>query len=432
MSTIFPAPRTQYRAKLQRPAVQSVSCANSSQVRRLIDKVLKPQPLSWKFGRGCKRAVAIGSALSLFALASTLASKSGTALPNPAKPRLVSTFVLGQEEPNIVLNEYQGTIVPIKKSELGFLKAGRIRRVFVSDGEVVQAGALLAELDNSAIHAELAVARTELKLAESRLKATQTSYPTPAIVRRRSSWAEMNPTTVDTFDAAHTLVDHWTSIIKRLELEIDECQMRAPYGAVVAQTYLSDGSVVTSNQPVVKIISRNDIAMRVTMPIAQSELLRNTHPGVIFCGDQKVACELKAVLPEVNEVEQTRDVLFQVPEATLSKLYTQAILQLELPGRKIGYRVPLTALHWDKSKRPSVWLLQNDSSSTKETRSKATVSQRPVDVLQTLKDSHLVQGDLQPGNRILSVAPKKVRKDQPVWYSDSIQQEREAWAALLK
>jgi HlyD family secretion protein len=66
-----------------------------------------------------------------------------------------------------------GTIEPVSELDLGFKTAGTVTRIYVSEGEHVKAGELIAELNPKSAEASLEQARASLQSAQASLTATE-------------------------------------------------------------------------------------------------------------------------------------------------------------------------------------------------------------------------------------------------------------------
>jgi HlyD family secretion protein len=69
---------------------------------------------------------------------------------------------------------YSGQVVLARQENLFFRRSGRVTQVYVNDGAQVQAGDLLAELDNSQLELDLEVALLSLEIAQQELRDAQT------------------------------------------------------------------------------------------------------------------------------------------------------------------------------------------------------------------------------------------------------------------
>ena len=430
MSTIVSHPRSRYRAKLLRPNPDVIVCANSSQVRRLISMAMNPA----RSLRGrvlAKRLAAIAVAVALIGLAAmTLALSSHRDSVNLKKPMYVTTMVLRQMEACTTSHLVTGLIVPTKRSEMGFTRAGRLKKLHVSEGDCVEAGTLLAELDSSSLQAELAVAKTELKLAEKRVKAMAAAQSSIASIKNGRVYInESAAGNHESYASLRASVEHWGSVVKRLEIQLGECQLRAPYNARVVKTYLSDGSVIAPERPVVNVVSDNELVAKIPIPVEYVEHLGSLVDYVISVGNRHVTGKLKAVSPDVDVARQTCDAIFVLPETTSVHVGAQVRLKVDVPTSTTGFRIPKSALRTSKDGTTTVAVVarQSKSTETKPNR-KSMASQQRVEVLQVLKDELIVKGDVRTGNRIVAQLPSQLASGQEVWYSDRMQWLNECWA----
>ena len=426
MSTIVSGQRRRYRAKLLRPNPEVVTCANSSQVRRLIYMAMNPGR-SLPSRHMLKRYASIALVLALIGLTSAIAL-SLTSYKNSVsaqKPVYVTTKVLRKMEACTKSLPLMGLIVPTKRSEMGFTRAGRLKHLHVIEGDCVEAGTLLAELDSSSLQAELLVAKSELKLAERRSK-TLPMNPLTSIKHSRIYGSESVPGTHES-QAARTLVEHWNSVVKQLEVQLEECQLRAPYKAKVSRTYLSDGSVITPDRPVVNVISCDELVARIPIPAEQVENLSDLASYALTVGKHTLIGNLKTVLPDIDPSRQTCDAIFVLPELTSANVGSQVRLSLEVPTQTTGFRIPKTAARRAADGTTTVSVISKSPSPQSQRNRKPKVTQQRIEVLQVTEDSLIVRGDVKVGDRIVAEQPNRLANGQEVWYSDRMQWLNECW-----
>ena len=430
MSTIVSRQRSRYRAKLLRPTPEVVVCANSSQVRRLIYMAMSPaRSLPGRIM--AKRLVPIAVAVALIGLAGILALALSNHMNSGSlkKPVYVTTLVLRQQEDCTTSHLLTGLIGPTKRSEMGFTRSGRLKQLHVAEGDCVEAGTLLAELDSSSLQAELSVAKTELKLAEKRSKTWPADQPTIASIKNgRVYMSESTAGKQESYASTRVLVEHWGSVVKKLEIQLEECQLRAPYKARVVKTHLSDGSIVGPERPVLNIVSDHDFVAKVPIPLEHVEQLGSLADYVLSIGNRKLTGNLKAVSPDVDAIRQTCDAVFVVPELSSVNAGAQVRMNLEIPTGKTGFRIPKTALQTAKDGSTSVLVVARESQSTENKRNRKSIAnQQRVEVLQVLENELIVKGDVRIGNRIVAQLPKQLASGQEVWFSDRMQWLNEVW-----
>jgi HlyD family secretion protein len=98
---------------------------------------------------------------------------------------LVAWFILSSTEPalgsytvtrgNVTMSlDEPGTIAAENKADIAFQEPGQIAHVYVTEGNVVTAGAMLADLDSASFEAGVAQAKAALAAAQAKLDALQT------------------------------------------------------------------------------------------------------------------------------------------------------------------------------------------------------------------------------------------------------------------
>ncbi len=86
-------------------------------------------------------------------------------------------FVLEKVTTGTVIKEVSetGTVKISEKTELGFKNAGRIEKIYVVAGDIVEAGQTLAKLDTTQLYIELDEAKANLEIAEAKKTDTEVS-----------------------------------------------------------------------------------------------------------------------------------------------------------------------------------------------------------------------------------------------------------------
>lgn len=430
MSTIVSPLRIRYRAKLDRPA-PTISCTNSSQVRRLIAVAMGAGQSCPKRMKLIRRWWAVGVAIAMVALTAGIATVMTTSFRSvaKAKPIVVSTLRLSPTMPCTITKVFSGQQVPGRKSELGFLTSGRVKRVLVSQGDRVQAGDVLAELESSNLKAELAIAKTELKWAQQNLESMRDSVYAP-VRRTRSGSTSIS---INQESSAQARAEHWSAVVSRIELLLEQSLLRAPYQAVVTETLLSDGSIVTPDRVVVKVVGCDETIVKVSLPAKYTETLKDGESYNFAIGSTSQTATLKAVMPELNEAQQTRDALFVLSEPSTLDAAVQIQLQLAVPTNKSGFRIPRSAVSWEKDGSTNVALVRamQDSNQKSSRRMKFSAIKEPVEILQASDEGWvMIQGKLRIDDRIVAVMPEGLKSHQPVVFSDFLQWRQEAWLTM--
>jgi HlyD family secretion protein len=177
----------------------------------------------------------ISIAALLLAVLSCAAAAVTAARSSPAAPGLAPTPAQqGTSEPDNANVLAEGRLAPIQFANLSFGAAGPVEEVLVRKGQTVQAGDVIARLENSAlVKAELALAETEARNAQQRIDqlAGQQNGPDPdnlASEQERLAAAQV------ALAAAQEAVKH--------------AELRAPFAGVVADLKVKVGERAAPGQ----------------------------------------------------------------------------------------------------------------------------------------------------------------------------------------
>ena len=192
------------------------------------------------------------------------------------------------------------TFVPAQQEAMHFTVAGRrIRGVFVSIGDEVKAGDILAELESPYLWDQLRDVQWEEEWAQLHL----TQLEERLAFSRTHGGADFNATP---YNNERTRLQDELELIRRrivlLENEIDEMLIRAPFDGVVTWVMTFHGIMWSGvGQPVVTVSSQGDYIFRLVGPDAElvnlGEVYELTLSGDVFPAVVVDAEEEGIVLP---------------------------------------------------------------------------------------------------------------------------------------
>ena len=148
---------------------------------------------------------------------------------------------------------YSGTIEEENGSALSFAVAGTVKAVHALEGQRVSKGQLIASLDDSSlrnVHAAAEAALHQAQDAYSRMKMLYDSGSLPEI-----KWVEVQST-----------LSQAESAEKVARKNVDDAQLRAPYGGVLSGRSLEVGHNVFPGQTVVKIVDASQLEAKISVP----------------------------------------------------------------------------------------------------------------------------------------------------------------------
>ncbi|MDM7944586.1 MAG: efflux RND transporter periplasmic adaptor subunit [Hydrogenophaga sp.] len=319
--------------------------------------------------------------------------------------------------------------------------AGRVSRVQVDVGEVVQAGQALAEMDPvdlderlAALDASMARARSLQQAATAQVNdATARRALAAANLKRNEDLARQNfisPGALEAraqevasanagLQAAQANAGAASQDLTRLQAERaalarqrENLRLVAPAAAVVSARDAETGTTVVAGQPVLRLLDPASLWVRLRVDqgrsaglvpglVARIEL--RSLPGQVLPG--RVA-RVEALADSVTE-ERLAMVSFDAPPAGMS-VGEMAEVTLQLPATAEGLQLPNAAVHQHEG-QTGVWRLNDGALAFVPVKLGVQGLDGQVQVLDGLNEGDVVvrysQSALKPGTRIAVVDP---------------------------
>jgi RND family efflux transporter MFP subunit len=144
---------------------------------------------------------------------------------------------------------------------------GKVEAILFEAGDRVTRGRPLARLDLSSLKQDLDVARAELVEANARLRDAQVKLRRRRALNRFAAVAreELDEARAQAEMAKAQVTAH-RARVEQLRHSLDDGLLRAPFDGVVATCYASEGSLVSPNRPVLRLLSDGDAEVRFAIP----------------------------------------------------------------------------------------------------------------------------------------------------------------------
>ena len=214
---------------------------------------------------------------------------------NPIKPVQVVRVTLA---PGSETRAYAGVVRPRREADIGFKVGGRLIERLVDSGAMVQAGTVLARLDPADLALSLRSAEADLAGAEavatqavadaarSKTLASQ-GWQSAAVDDVKQANARSTTQRVETARAALALARN----------RVEDTVLRAPEAGVVTAITAAPGTLRAPGAPVLRIASRDAIAIEVQLPeTALAALDRDQAEGSFWArSDTRIGAKLREV-----------------------------------------------------------------------------------------------------------------------------------------
>jgi HlyD family secretion protein len=232
--------------------------------------------------------------------------------------------------------------------------AGRLKTVFVKEGDLVKAGQVLAELDTAELQAQLKEAEASKVQAEQQLAqavalvAQRNSELTLASLQldrslelvgkgvtsqeivdqrqsaKRTAEAAVNAATAEVA-VAKAAIEAAAARINRLSVDIEDCALKAPRNGRVEYRLALPGEVLAAGGRVLTVLDLTDVYMTVFLPTGEAGRLR-------------IGGEARVIFDAAPQYVVPATVTFVASEAQFTPKYVETKVERE----KLMFRVKLS------------------------------------------------------------------------------------------
>ncbi len=356
--------------------------------------------------------------------------------------------------------EYTGVIRAKREAALGFELTGRIESVERDEGDVVDAGDVLAKLDirtlnarRDATAASLAQAvavldemkagprletiesmRAQLQEAKSRLSIAELNFSRREKLResRSISVEELERALYDfratqsQFDTVQQQLDELeagtrqeritaqvaaiaqlTAAQAEIEVLIEKSSLIAPFSGKIVQRMADPGGIVTPSSAVLKIVEFENLEAVVGLPVGVAANLKRDAPVTISVAGKTYPATVLATIQQLDTATRTQNVLFQLGPAADGEVLPGQLCQIEIASdvETQGIWVPASAL---TNGIRGLWsLMVVDKTGTRALR-------RDVEVIYTDGDRALVRGTLADGVLVIVAGTHRIVEGQTI------------------
>jgi RND family efflux transporter MFP subunit len=269
--------------------------------------------------------------------APTASAPSRPATPSPASKSTAPgdvLSVLSVEHQVDLSTERDGVVVSIAKDE----------------GSAVKAGDILGQLDDRTLQTELSKARNDLTVAENNVKFKQAELKAKGAALKRqqqlrafglSSEADLEAAEFEAKGAEYdmhgweALVESSHSEIHRLEIQLDQTRLRAPFSGVVVRRYIREGQAVGKNDKCFRVSQLAPLLVQFQVPESSAKRPQFGAPvDLALVGDssRSLFARVVKVSPTIDPASDSYDVTAQLLGPGISDLRPGMAVRVIWPG----------------------------------------------------------------------------------------------------
>ncbi|WMN59574.1 efflux RND transporter periplasmic adaptor subunit [Pseudoalteromonas xiamenensis] len=299
---------------------------------------------------------------------------------------------------------YPGSVSAVKQSVLAFEVPGKIIDVRVNEGDLVEAGDVLATLDARDYQAQLERAETEKDIAKLDFE-------------RFSAALKANAVTTQAYEQAKSAFEVAESGLTQAKKALDDTRLIAPFSGRITSKEIEQFATVYAKQPVMHIHSDTELEMVVEVPEVDWAKGRNVRSAREIKLEDQLFVEVSALPNErfdgqITEFSGKADSITRTFKVTvgfsstsnlsISPGMTGHVLYQpkNTDGKEGALYIPVDAVLGETDSSPFVWRLDNETGAVYKT---------PVELGAISADLVEVKQGLEKGDRIATSGLSSLR-----------------------
>jgi RND family efflux transporter MFP subunit len=239
---------------------------------------------------------------------------------------------------------FTGIVLPARSANIAFEFGGTVQSMLVDEGDRIEEGDLLAQLDTALLAIERRQLQAQLEEAQANLRLAR------ANLARHMSLETDGFASQQRRDELEAGRDAITARISQLQATLDGNQVRqhkahlhAPFAGVVGERFLEEGSSAGTGAPVLRILEIGQMEAHVGVPRQLAQNLSVDQTVSVQLGERVEQGQVLAVGAELKARSHTAKVRIQLPpQEVLAGSLVQLRLADSIPGP--GFSVPQSAL----------------------------------------------------------------------------------------
>jgi RND family efflux transporter MFP subunit len=398
-------------------------------------------------------------------------SNSNSAVEDSGRPRILAVQTVSVQPVTSyqAARNYTGAIVARRTSELGFELRGKLTKLYVNEGDSVNAGREIAELDiehletmrrqlvarraqASAKLDEMLTGPRDEDIAAGRARVASLQAQVELLTRqtaRHKNLRARNVTSQDEYEqyafglqarqsqhreANHNLdvllngtrkeriegqraaVAELDAAIADVDVDLRKSTLKAPFDGTIARRLADEGTVVEVGQPVFRLVEDQALEAWIGLPVHATHELNQGAAQRVKIDGRYFDAAVSGRFPEVDPATRTRTVVLTLENSGDGHVVHGQVVRLELEEtvEASGYWLPSTALTKGARGLWTSFVVVQAEPIGSTHLDVFRVERRDVEVLHTESNRVLVRGTLNSGDRVVTNGTHRVVPNQLV------------------
>jgi membrane fusion protein, multidrug efflux system len=312
----------------------------------------------WKMTRGNLRffiaAAALGTAAFVMTGCGGSSGESNSSATPHAAPNTANSNSAPAGPPSTPErnknNEILSVLTVEHQVDVAAQRDGVVTSITKDEGSSVKTGEILAQLDDRSLQMELIKANDDLqvednnrKYKEAELKAKSAAFHRQQQLRALglSSDADLEAAEFQEKAAEYdlrgyeALVESGHAEIKRLELEVDQTRIHAPFSGVVVRRYVREGQAITKGDKCFRVSQLSPLQVQFQVPESSGHRPAAGAPvelALVEDPARTLTARIVKVSPTIDAASDSYDVLAQLTSSSISDLRPGMAVKVAWPA----------------------------------------------------------------------------------------------------
>ena len=290
-------------------------------------------------------------------IASPVTFAQDTALKDTrSKTRLVKSEVIGDATKEME-RRFPGKVRAVQRVNMAFQVHGIIKELNVKEGEKVEKGQVLAELDDSDFRNNLAATKAKLGEVRSNYNRISKLYKQKVIAKAK-------------YDEVKAAFDALEANTKILEKQLKDTKLIAPFSGVIAKRYVQNHENIMAKAPILSL--QDNTAIEVVIQIPESLMIKGVEKElasslVIFdaAPEKKYPAKLSEASTDADPYSQTYSVVLKMQSPQDLNVLPGMTATVEIPEENKETQEPITvelsAVFANSNNVNQVWRIRSDN-----------------------------------------------------------------------
>jgi len=323
----------------------------------------------------------------------------GACNKQPDAPQLVSerpamTFIVGATAGDNQ-RSYSGEVRARHEATLAFRVGGKLLERVVDSGALIQAGQILAKLDNTDASLQLSAADSQLQLADAEVKR----------YRELHARGFVSQAALDAKEASLKSASSQAGLSRNQQ---NYTTLRADQAGVVVATLADVGQVLSAGQAVLRVALAGEREVAISIPeSAFNQLKIGDQAEITLWQGQTEGAKFKGRLRELTPMADASSRTYAARVTLLDKADVALGMTAEVsfiqPAKKLELLVPSSAI-FQQGEQAAVWVVD----------AQHQIGLRPVKISAYRDQGVLISSGLVAGERIVSAGVHKLAPGEKV------------------